>query len=111
MPVWLSIILILAALAAGALIGIMYRKNVGEREIGSAEEEAKKAQEAAAAQAAGQEAAANNEAAPATGTDQAAALTPEQTKELEAVQKQYKEDLDTVGFYGTDHVGFICEWD
>ena len=42
MPVWLTIVLILAALAAGALIGFMYRKNVGEREIGSAEEEAKR---------------------------------------------------------------------
>ena len=42
MPVWLSIILILIALAVGAIIGIMYRKNVGEREIGSAEEEAKR---------------------------------------------------------------------
>ncbi|MBQ9066903.1 MAG: ribonuclease Y [Clostridia bacterium] len=42
MPIWLSIILILAALGAGTLIGILYRKNVGEREIGSAEEEAKR---------------------------------------------------------------------
>ena len=42
MPIWLSIILILVALGAGALIGYMYRKNVGEREIGSAEDEAKR---------------------------------------------------------------------
>ena len=79
--------------------------------IQKAEEDARKAQEAAAAQAAGEQDAANNEAAPAAGTEQAATLTPQQQKALEAVQKQYKEDLDTVGFYGTDHVGFICEWD
>ncbi|MBQ9022755.1 MAG: C-type lectin domain-containing protein [Eubacterium sp.] len=79
--------------------------------IKKAEEEAKKAQEAAAAQAAQGQNPENNAAAAPAGADQAAALTPAQQKELETVQKQYKEDLDTVGFYGTDHVGFICEWD
>ncbi len=40
MPIWLTILLVLVALAVGVPIGIMYRKRVGEREIGSAEDEA-----------------------------------------------------------------------
>ena len=42
MPIWLEIILIIIALAAGVPIGILYRKKVGEAEISSAEEEAKR---------------------------------------------------------------------
>ncbi len=42
MPIWLTIILFVIGLAVGALAGFLYRKNVGEREIGSAEEEAKR---------------------------------------------------------------------
>ena len=40
MPIWLEIILILAGIALGFGGGFVYRKHVGEREIGSAEEEA-----------------------------------------------------------------------
>ncbi len=42
MPIWLEIILILAGVALGFGGGAIWRKRVGEREIGSAEEEAKK---------------------------------------------------------------------
>ena len=42
MPIWLEIILILVGLALGFGGGMIYRKRVGEREIGSAEEEAKR---------------------------------------------------------------------
>ena len=42
MPVWLSILLILVGLVLGFGSGVIYRKRVGEREIGSAEEEAKR---------------------------------------------------------------------
>ena len=42
MPIWLEIILILAGVALGFGGGMVYRKRVGEREIGSAEEEAKR---------------------------------------------------------------------
>ena len=42
MPIWLTIILVLAALAVGALVGFLYRKKIAEREIGSAEDEAKR---------------------------------------------------------------------
>ena len=33
---------VLVSLAVGALLGFLYRKNVAEKEIGSAEEEAKR---------------------------------------------------------------------
>ena len=42
MPIWLSIILLFVALVIGIPIGVMYRKRVGEAEISSAEEEAKR---------------------------------------------------------------------
>ncbi len=42
MPIWLWIILILVGLILGFGSGVIYRKRVGEREIGSAEEEAKR---------------------------------------------------------------------
>ena len=42
MPVWLTILLILVGLVLGFGSGVIYRKRVGEREIGSAEEEAKR---------------------------------------------------------------------
>ena len=42
MPIWLGIILILAGCALGFGGGTIYRKRVSEREIGSAEEEAKR---------------------------------------------------------------------
>ena len=42
MPIWLSIVLIVVAVLCGLIIGVVYRKRVGEREIGSAEEEAKR---------------------------------------------------------------------
>ena len=42
MPVWLSILLILVGLVLGFGSGVIYCKRVGEREIGSAEEEAKR---------------------------------------------------------------------
>ena len=42
MPIWLSIILIVLAVAASFPAGIAYRKKMGEAEIGSAEEEAKR---------------------------------------------------------------------
>ena len=41
MPVFLGIILILVALIIGVLIGYIYRKNVGEKAIGSAEQKAR----------------------------------------------------------------------
>ena len=37
----IKIVLVVIALAVGALIGYIYRKNVGERAIGSAEQKAK----------------------------------------------------------------------
>ena len=93
--------------------------------ITQAEEEAKKQAEA---DAAGEEQDTTDQTAQGTqegaaqsadGQDTAqAAETPEQiaekeaaAKALEEAQKQYKEDLEVVGFYGTDHIGFICEWD
>lgn len=79
--------------------------------IQKAEEEAKKAQEAAAAAQTAEGQNPENNAAAAAETPQTTPLTPGQQQQLEAVRKQYQEDLDTVGFYGTDHVGFICEWD
>ena len=46
MPLWISIICIVAAVVIGAgagiFLGIAIRKNTAEKEIGSAEEEAKK---------------------------------------------------------------------
>ena len=46
MPLWISIICIIAAIVVGAgagvFLGIAIRKNTAEKEIGSAEEEAKK---------------------------------------------------------------------
>ncbi len=46
MPLWISIICIVAAVVisagAGIFLGIAIRKNTAEKEIGSAEEEAKK---------------------------------------------------------------------
>lgn len=70
-----------------------------------------KAEEAEAARKKAEEA---GEQPPAQNTE----LTPEQKaaaekekKALEEAQKQYKEKQDEVGFYGTDHIGFICEWD
>ncbi len=41
-PLWVWIILIVVMAAVGFVSGIMYRKKVAEREIGSAEEEAKR---------------------------------------------------------------------
>ena len=41
MPVFLGIVLILVALIIGVLIGYIYRKNVGEKAIGSAEQKAR----------------------------------------------------------------------
>lgn len=40
-PIVVEIIIAVVALAAGALIGYIYRKNVGEKAIGSAEQKAK----------------------------------------------------------------------
>ncbi len=42
MPIWLGIIIGVAALAVGAVIGVLLRKTVGESKIGSAETEAKR---------------------------------------------------------------------
>mgnify|MGYP004447658675 FL=1 len=42
MPIWLSIIISIAVAAIGFLAGVTYRKKVAEREIQSAEEEAKR---------------------------------------------------------------------
>ena len=40
-PIVVEVIIAVVALAAGALIGYIYRKNVGEKAIGSAEQKAK----------------------------------------------------------------------
>ena len=42
MPIWLAVLLVVAALAAGIFAGYLYRKKVAEKEIGSAEDEAKR---------------------------------------------------------------------
>jgi len=42
MPIWLSIVIAVVVMAVGVFAGILYRKNVAEREIQSAEEEAKR---------------------------------------------------------------------
>ena len=42
MPIWLAVVLIVLFLIAGIVFGVQYRKKVGEREITSAEEEAKR---------------------------------------------------------------------
>ena len=48
MPVWGWILLVCAAAALGIVVGIVIRKTIGERAIGSAENEAKKIKEDAA---------------------------------------------------------------
>lgn len=40
-PIVINILIAILALAVGALIGYIYRKNVGEKAIGSAEQKAK----------------------------------------------------------------------
>jgi len=42
LPIWLAVLLVVAALAAGIFAGYLYRKKVAEKEIGSAEDEAKR---------------------------------------------------------------------
>ncbi|MBR5537593.1 MAG: ribonuclease Y [Clostridia bacterium] len=42
MPIWLAALLIVVALAAGTLVGYLYRKKLAEKEIGTAEDEAKR---------------------------------------------------------------------
>jgi len=42
MPIWLAALLIVVALAAGVLVGYLYRKKLAEKEIGAAEDEAKR---------------------------------------------------------------------
>ena len=42
MPIWLAALLIVIALAVGAVAGYLYRKKLAEKEIGTAEEEAKR---------------------------------------------------------------------
>ena len=42
LPIWLALLLVVVALAAGIFAGYLYRKKVAEKEIGSAEDEAKR---------------------------------------------------------------------
>ena len=42
LPIWLALLLVVIALAAGIFAGYLYRKNVAEKEIGTAEDEAKR---------------------------------------------------------------------
>ena len=42
LPIWLAVLLVVVALAAGIFAGYLYRKKVAEKEIGSAEDEAKR---------------------------------------------------------------------
>ena len=42
LPIWLAALLVVAALAAGVFAGYLYRKKVAEKEIGTAEDEAKR---------------------------------------------------------------------
>ena len=42
LPIWLALLLVVVALAAGIFAGYLYRKKVAEKEIGTAEDEAKR---------------------------------------------------------------------
>ena len=42
LPIWLALLLVVIALAAGIFAGYLYRKKVAEKEIGTAEDEAKR---------------------------------------------------------------------
>ena len=42
MPIWLAALLIVVALAAGTVAGYLIRKKLAEKEIGAAEDEAKR---------------------------------------------------------------------